>query len=73
MNRGVAADESYRYSKALTKWAEENPMWTPELMDQWLTNSKELVKGTKMNFKERKEEKRADIIEYLQKMGTQTE
>lgn len=73
MNRGVAADESYKYSKALTKWAEENPVWTPELMDEWLTNSKKLVKGTKMGFKEKKEKNRADIIEYLQKMGVQPE
>ena len=73
MNRGVAVDENYKYSKALTKWSEENPEWTSELMDDWLTNSKKLVKGTKMNFKEKKENKRADIIEYLQKMGVQSE
>lgn len=71
MNRGVAADENYRYSKALTKWAEENPVWTPELMDAWLTNSKKLVKGTKMAYKEKKEAKRADLIAYLTKMGEQ--
>jgi cytochrome c2 len=40
-------------------------------MDEWLTNSKKLVKGTKMNFKEKKESKRQAIIEYLQSMGTE--
>jgi cytochrome c2 len=68
MNRGVGVSENYKYSKAFSKWAKENPEWTPELMDQWLTNSKKLVKGTKMAFREKKEDKRAKIIEYLQSM-----
>ena len=68
MNRGTAQAD-YKYSKKFLAWAEENPEWTPELMDAWLTNSKKLVKGTKMNFKEKKESKRAEIIAYLQKMG----
>lgn len=71
MNRGVAVDEKFRYSNKMAAWAEENPQWTPELMDAWLTNSKKLIKGTKMNFKEKKESKRADIIAYLQSMGVE--
>ena len=73
MNRGIAANEDYKYSKALKAFAEENPMWTPELMDAWLTNSKKVVKRTKMNWKERKEANRANITAYLQTMGTPTE
>jgi cytochrome c len=72
MQRGTAQAD-FRYSKKFLAWAEENPEWTPELMDAWLTNSKKLVKGTKMNFKEKKEAKRADIIAYLQTMGEPTE
>jgi cytochrome c len=68
MNRGTA-QEDYKYSKKFAAWAEDNPLWTPELMDAWLANSKKFVKGTKMNFKEKKETKRADIIAYLQSMG----
>ena len=71
MNRGVAANEEYKYSKQLLAWAEENPVWTPELMDAWLTDSKKLVKGTKMAFKERNADKRAELIEYLQSMGVE--
>jgi cytochrome c2 len=48
-------------------------MWTPELMDAWLENSKKLVKGTKMAFKEKKEAKRSDIIAYLQSMGVEVD
>ena len=73
MNRGTGQTEGYKYSKKFAAWAEENPEWTPELMDAWLENSKKLVKGTKMAFKEKKEEKRADIIAYLQSMGVQPE
>lgn len=73
MNRGVAAAEGYKYSKGLTKWSEENTEWTPELMDEWLTNSKKLVKGTKMMYKNKKEKSRADIIAYLQSMGEEVE
>jgi cytochrome c len=73
MNRGVAKVEGYKYSKGLTKWSEENPEWTPELMNEWLTNSKKLVKGTKMMYKNKKEKSRADIIAYLQSMGEEVE
>lgn len=73
MNRGTGAMEGYKYSKKFAAWAEENPEWTPELMDAWLENSKKLVKGTKMVFKEKKESKRADIIAYLQSMGEKVE
>jgi cytochrome c len=72
MNRGTGTAD-FKYSKKFATWAEENPQWTPELMDAWLTNSKKLVKGTKMNFKERKEAKRADIIDYLTSMGEQVD
>ena len=68
MNRGTAQGD-YKYSKKFSAWAEENPEWTPELMHAWLENSKKLVKGTKMNFREKKEAKRQDIIDYLTKMG----
>ena len=72
MNRGTAQAD-YKYSKQFLAWAEENPVWTPELMDAWLENSKKLVKGTKMAFKEKKEDKRADLIAYLQSMGVEVD
>ena len=73
MNRGTAQLEDYKYSKKFLAWAEENPEWTPELMDAWLADSKKLVKGTKMVFREKKEAKRADLIAYLQSMGIETD
>tara|TARA_B100000780_G_C20886515_1_gene352784 strand:+ start:83 stop:511 length:429 start_codon:yes stop_codon:yes gene_type:complete len=67
-NRGTAQNEDYKYSKKFLAWSEENPEWTPELMNQWLTKSTKLVKGTKMRFREKKEKKRIAIIEYLKTM-----
>ena len=72
-NRGTAKNEDYKYSKKFRAWAEENPVWTPELMDQWLTKSKKLVKGTRMSFREKKEKKRAATIVYLKSMQPEVE
>jgi cytochrome c2 len=72
MNRGTAQAD-YKYSKKFLAWAEENPEWTPELMDAWLENSKKLVKGTKMAFREKKADKRQAIIDYLTEMGEKAE
>ena len=69
MNRGVGKMENYKYSKKFSAWAKKNTMWTPVLMNQWLTKSKNMVKGTKMNFREKKEKKRAATIVYLRSMA----
>ena len=69
MNRGIGQMENYKYSKKFSAWAKRNTMWTPELMDQWLTKSRSMVKGTKMNFREKKEKKRAATIVYLRSMA----
>jgi len=69
MNRGIGKMENYKYSKKFSAWAKKNTMWTPVLMDEWLTKSKSMVKGTRMNFRERKESKRAATIVYLRSMG----
>ena len=69
MNRGTGQMENYKYSKKFSAWARKNTMWTPKLMDQWLTKSRSMVKGTRMNFREKRESKRAATIEYLKSMG----
>ena len=69
MNRGIGQMENYKYSKKFSAWAKKNTMWTPVLMDEWLTKSRSMVKGTKMNFREKKEKKRAAIIVYLRSMA----
>src|SRR5215813_3463693 len=59
---GTAA--SYTYSEAM-KNAHVN--WTPDILNQYLTNPKKMVPGTKMAFPGLpKEQDRADVIAYLQ-------
>ena len=70
MNRGTGQMENYKYSRKFSVWAKRNTMWTPVLMNQWLTKSKSMVKGTKMSFREKREKKRAATIVYLQSMAT---
>ena len=70
MNRGTGQMENYKYSKKFSAWAKKNTIWTPVLMNQWLTKSRSMVKGTKMNFREKKESKRAATIVYLRSMAT---
>ena len=69
MNRGIGQMENYKYSKKFSAWAKKNTIWTPVLMNQWLTKSRSMVKGTKMNFREKKESKRAATIVYLRSMA----
>ena len=61
----------FKYSKGFTEWAIANPVWTDELMDVWLTDPKKMVKGTKMQYKEKDAEVRANLIAYLKSVGVQ--
>lgn len=70
-NRGVATVAEYKYSAGLVEYGAANPMWTDAMLDAWLTNPKDVVKGTKMAMKVADAQKRADIIAYLKTMGAQ--
>ena len=49
---------------------EHGGTWTPENLDQFLTNPKAFVPGTKMSFAGLKKiEDRADLIAYLQSVA----
>ena len=69
MNRGTGQAKDYKYSRKFSAWAKKNTIWTPVLMDEWLTKSKSMVKGTRMNFREKRESKRAATIVYLRSMA----
>lgn len=69
-NRGTGQAD-FKYSKGFTEWATANPVWTEELMDIWLTDPKKMVKGTKMQYKEKDAEARANLIAYLKSVGVQ--
>ena len=62
--RGTAAAPKFKYSPALTAYAEES--WTPELVDHWLANPKTFVPGNGMFFNGiGKPDDRRDVIAYL--------
>lgn len=69
----VASIEGYKYSKSLKEMAENGAVWSEEELDKWLIDQKKYVRTTlddkkaksKMNFKLKNEDERADIIAYL--------
>ncbi len=64
IGRASATDASFKYSDAMTN---AHLSWTPETLDQYLTNPKKMVPGTKMAFPGLPKEKdRADVISYLE-------
>ena len=61
------AVEGFRYSKAMTEFAEGGNVWDAAALDAFLAKPKSFLKGTKMSFAGlKKEEDRAAIIAYLQ-------
>jgi cytochrome c len=63
----VAAQPGYKYSDAMKKFAEANPVWTEALLDQYVRNAEELIPGTAMNNSPsvRSAAARKAIIDYL--------
>ena len=50
-DRKIASASNFEFSDALTKVAKSgDEKWTPELLDQYLTNPKKFAPGTKMEF-----------------------
>lgn len=64
--RPIAGDRTFAYSNSFRAFAANNPRWTPELLDRFLTDPEALVPGNQMGFFGiRKAEERAAIIAYL--------
>ena len=63
----IAARPGYKYSDAMKKFAEANPVWTEALLDQYIRNAEELLPGTAMNNAPavRSAATRKAIIDYL--------
>jgi cytochrome c len=70
---GIFGDEiaedrhHFEFSEALEK---HKGVWTPDLLNEWLTDPQKFAPGTKMSFAGIKNEKqRIDVIAYLQSLG----
>jgi cytochrome c len=69
VGRRAASIENFRYSAPMRTAAEGGLTWTPENLDRYLTNPKDLVPGGSMSFAGlRNEQQRKDLIAWL---GTQ--
>jgi cytochrome c len=69
VGRRAAAVEGFRYSAPMRAAAEGGLTWTPENLDRYLANPKDLVPGGSMAFAGlRNEQQRKDLIAWL---GTQ--
>src|SRR6185503_4857783 len=49
VGRKVAAQTGFKYSDAMKKFAETHPVWTEELLGDYIKNAEEMVPGTSMN------------------------
>ena len=62
VGRKAGAVKDYAYSPALKA---SGLVWTPDRLDEWLTNPQALVSGAKMFFSVASAQDRADIIAFL--------
>ena len=72
IGRNVGAVDGFKYSKGLMAFATENPVWTESLLDAYLLNPRNLIKGGRMAFAGlRKEKDRHNVIAYLKEASTE--
>ena len=68
-----AGTADYKFSSSMIEAGNAGLVWTPELMDAYITDPKAFLKEylgeskvrNKMKFKLKKEDQRADVIAYL--------
>jgi len=66
VGRRAASVENFRYSANMRSLAEGGLTWTPENLERYLTNPKDLVPQGTMAFAGlRQAQQRADVIAYL--------
>ena len=66
VGRKAASVEGYKYGKGLTAAAEKIGEWDEAELMEYLLDPKKFIGGkSKMTFKLRKEDQRADVIAYL--------
>lgn len=69
VGRPIASAEGYNYSNAMKEFAKTAGVWDEKNLDTYLSNPREVVKGTKMALGPmKKADERADLIAYLKTM-----
>ena len=68
--RAAGSVEGYKYSKAMKAKAAEIGAWDEAKLNDWLANPKKYLGGkSKMTYKLKKEQQRADVIAYLKSLA----
>jgi cytochrome c len=66
LGRNAASVDGYKYGKGITAAAEKIGAWDEAKLMEYLANPKKYVDGkSKMTFKLKKEDQRADVVAYL--------
>jgi len=66
VGKDIASDPNFNYSKALS---ELDGVWTDERLDAYIADPKSVAPGTRMVLRERREERRSNIIAYLRSLS----
>lgn len=81
VGRPAGSHEGYKYGSGLKAAKEKGLIWSAETIFEWLENPKNFVRSylddrkakTKMSFKLKDEQKRRDVIAYLETFSIPTE
>lgn len=74
IGRTAGTAPGYKYSKAMQAYGASGIDWNEQTLDTYLTNPRQIVKGTKMTFPGLKDpEQRADLIAYLKQASKPSE
>lgn len=81
MGRAAGSVEDYKYGASLLAAGEAGLVWTPEEMSEYLIDPKKYLRTklddkkakSKMAFKLKKEDERADVIAYLKTFSPEAE
>jgi cytochrome c2 len=74
VGRPIASHEGYEYSDAMHAFAAEAQTWSFEHLNEYLTDPKGIVPGTKMAFAGLKDDaERANVIAYLRSLSDSPE
>lgn len=66
----IAAQESFAYSPAMRRFAQQEERWSEALLDRYIAVPHEVIPNTSMEFRGVEDAaERADLITYLRSLG----
>lgn len=74
VGRKAGSFDDYRYSEAMKKAGDNGLVWTPDKLQAYLANPREVVPGNKMAFPGLKDaQERNDLIAYIEQASKKTD